>query len=160
MKGRLTSIETKLKRGDRKLLEEILRRKSEPQARTKRARSLLLLAEGKPPKVVGDIVGTSRDSVMRTRQRYLESGLERAISGEVRPGSESPFSETQRKKIIAIACSAPPEGISHWNCRLLAEEAISRGIVDSIGRETVRIILESDELKPWRKKNVVRSHTQ
>lgn len=160
MKGRPVTIETKLKRGDRKKLEELLRQKKVPHSKAKRARALLLLSEGKSPKEIGVIVGTSRDSVLRTRRRYLESGFERALNGEIRPGSESPFSERQRQQIVAIACSAPPEGASHWNCRLLAEEAVSRGIVDSIGRESIRIILESHELKPWREKNVVRSQTR
>lgn len=160
MKGRPVTITTKLKRGDRGRLEDILSRRGEPHVRAQRARTLLLLSEGRPPKETGEIVGTSRDTVLRVRKRYLESGLERALDGEVRVGSESPYSETQRQQIVAIACSAPPEGVSHWNCQLLAEEAISRGVVESIGRESIRIILESHELKPWREKNVVRSKTR
>jgi hypothetical protein len=36
--------------------------------------------------------------------------------------------------------------------RLLTEEAVKRKLVPRVGRETVRILLESHDLKPWRKK--------
>jgi hypothetical protein len=39
---------------------------------------------------------------------------------------------------------------------LLAEEAVKRKLVPGIGRETIRILLESHDLKLWREKNVVR----
>ena len=44
--------------------------------------------------------------------------------------------------------------------RLLAEEAVKRKLVPRVGRETVRILLESHDLKPWREKNVVRGRTR
>jgi hypothetical protein len=40
--------------------------------------------------------------------------------------------------------------------RLLAEETVRRRIVPAVGRETIRMLLQSHELKPWREKNVVR----
>jgi putative transposase len=40
--------------------------------------------------------------------------------------------------------------------RLLTEEAIKRKLVPHVGRETIRVLLESHDLKPWREKNVVR----
>lgn len=160
MKGRPVSIKTKLKRGDREKLEAILRKRDTPSIKAKRARALLLLAEGAPPKQVGETVGMSDDAVIKARRRYLSAGLVRAVDGGTAPGASSPYSEKERQQIVAIACSAPPEGRSHWTCTLLAREAVRRGLVDSIGRETVRIILESHELKPWREKNVVHSRTR
>lgn len=160
MKGRPVSIKTNLRRGDRSLLEAVLRKRNIPSSKAKRARALLLLSEGAPPKQVAEIVGLTARAVQNVRERYLDYGLLRAVDGGTAPGASSPYSEQQRQKIIAIACSAPPEGASHWNCTLLAEEAVARGIVDKIGREAVRIILESHELKPWREKNVVRSQAR
>jgi hypothetical protein len=39
--------------------------------------------------------------------------------------------------------------------RLVAEEAVKRKLVPKVGRETIRILLQNHELKPWREKNVV-----
>jgi hypothetical protein len=43
---------------------------------------------------------------------------------------------------------------------LIAEQAIKRKLVPKVGRETIRILLESHDLKPWRENNVVRGRTQ
>jgi hypothetical protein len=39
--------------------------------------------------------------------------------------------------------------------RLLTEEAIKRKLVPRVGRETIRVLLESHDLKPWREKKLV-----
>jgi putative transposase len=49
-----------------------------------------------------------------------------------------------------VACSPPPEGRARWTVRLLTEEAIRRKLVPRVGRETIRVLLESHDLKPWR----------
>ena len=47
-------------------------------------------------------------------------------------------------------------GRARWTVRLVAEEAVKRKLVPGVGRETIRILLESHDFKPWREKNVVR----
>jgi hypothetical protein len=59
-----------------------------------------------------------------------------------------------------MACSEAPDGRARWTVRLIAEQAIKRKLVPKVGRETIRILLESHDLKPWREKNVVRGRTQ
>ena len=44
--------------------------------------------------------------------------------------------------------------------RRMAEEAVKRRLVPRVGRETIRVLLLSHDLKPWREKNVVRGRTQ
>lgn len=55
-----------------------------------------------------------------------------------------------------MVCSHPPEGAARWTVRLVAEQAVQRKLVPRVGREAVRILLQSHDLKPWREKNVVR----
>jgi hypothetical protein len=62
----------------------------------------------------------------------------------------------QQAAIVAMVCGPPPEGASRWTVVLTTNEAKRRGIVAMIGRETIRQVLASHELKPWREKNVVR----
>ncbi len=50
----------------------------------------------------------------------------------------------------------PPEGRARWTVRLLVEEVVKRKLVPRVGRETIRVLLETHDLKPWREKNVVR----
>jgi hypothetical protein len=68
--------------------------------------------------------------------------------------------ESQKQRIIAMVCSDPPEGRARWTVRLVAEEAIKRRLVPSVGRETIRVLLLHHDLKPWRETNVVRGRTQ
>ena len=49
--------------------------------------------------------------------------------------------------------SRPTRGTT-W--RFTASSAIKRKLVPRVGRETVRVLLQSHDLKPWREKNVVR----
>ncbi len=53
-----------------------------------------------------------------------------------------------------MVCSDPPAGRARWTVRLVAEEAVKRKLAPLVGRETIRILLLSHDLKPWREKNV------
>jgi hypothetical protein len=64
--------------------------------------------------------------------------------------------DSQKQRIIAMVCSQAPEGRARWTVRLIVEEAVKRKLVPQVGRETIRVLLQSHELKPWREKNVVR----
>jgi hypothetical protein len=54
-----------------------------------------------------------------------------------------------------MVCSDPPAGQARWTMWLIAEEAVKRKLVPQVGRETIRVLLSSHDLKPWREKNVV-----
>jgi hypothetical protein len=77
-----------------------------------------------------------------------------------RPGPAEILEASQKQRIIAMVCSQPPEGRARWTVRLVAEQAVKRKLVPRVGRETIRILLESHDLKPWREKNVVRGGTR
>lgn len=125
-----------------------------------RARILLLLDEGWAPVDVPDALGCGIATVGRVRRRYEEDGLDRALSEAPRPGQPKRLSERQSAKIVAMVCGPPPAGRARWTLELVAEYAVRRKIVPSVGRETVRVLLRDHDLKPWREKNVVRARTR
>jgi hypothetical protein len=59
-----------------------------------------------------------------------------------------------------MVCGSAPEGQARWTVRLIAAEAVKRKLTRPVGRETIRVLLESHELKPWREKNVVHCETE
>jgi hypothetical protein len=63
--------------------------------------------------------------------------------------------DQEKQRIVAMVCSPPPEGQARWTVRLVTEQAVKRKLVPRVGRETIRILLQSHDLKPWREKNVV-----
>jgi hypothetical protein len=104
---------------------------------------------------VGANLGLSAKAVWQIGKRYLTGGLERALFDASRPGKAPGLEQQQQQRIIAVVCSPPPEGRARWTVRLLTEEVIKRKLVPRVGREAIRILLESHDLKPWREKNVV-----
>jgi Homeodomain-like domain len=71
-------------------------------------------------------------------------------------GAKPLLDESEKQRIIAMVCSQPPSGYARWTVRLVAEQVVKRKLVPRVGRETIRILLLSHDLKPWREKNVVR----
>src|SRR5438309_6123531 len=93
----------------------------------------------------------------RRARRYLHRGLEAALSEDPRPKPPKKFDARSEAAVVALACSPPPPGRARWSVVLLAKEVARQGIVASVGKETVRRLLKSHALKPWREKNVVRA---
>src|ERR1700748_3379232 len=125
-----------------------------------RAVALLQLAKGVSAPQIAGMVPLTAQAIRKIGHRYHEGGLERALYEKQRPGAEALLEDSQKQRIIAMGCSDPPEGFARWTVRLVAEEAVKRRLVPRVGRETVRILLLSHDLKPWREKNVVRGGTQ
>lgn len=86
-------------------------------------------------------------TVERVRQRLVERGVEDSL---VRRLSEQPprtkLDGAGEAKLIALACSAAPQGRRRWTIRLLADKLVELQVVDSIGRETVRTTLKKTHL--------------
>lgn len=115
-----------------------------------------LLDRGYSSNQIAPILNVTPETARRTGWKYVQSGLETAINEPSRPGKERALSEKQASSIIAMVCGAPPDGSARWTIELIAEESIKRKLVRTVGRETIRILLHSHDLKPWREKNVVR----
>ena len=119
-----------------------------------RALALLQLAKGASAPQIANIVPLTAQAVRNIGHRYQQGGLERALYERQRPGAAEVLDASQKERLIAMVCSNPPEGRARWTVRLVAEEAVKRKLVSRVGRETVRILLLSHDLKPWREKNV------
>jgi len=104
--------------------------------------------------------GIAAKTVRAIARCYEEEGLESALFERSRPGKQRALDVGQSQRIIAMVCSPPPQGIARWSVRLIATEAVKRKLAPQVGRETIRVLLQSHELKPWREKNVVRGGTE
>lgn len=125
-----------------------------------RALALRLLANGRTAQQVAQTVPLTAKAVREIAHRYNDGGLEVALYEKQRPGAKQLLDASQKQRIIAMVCSDPPEGRARWTVRLVAQEAVKRKLVPRVGRETIRVLLESHDLKPWREKNVVRGRTE
>jgi transposase len=125
-----------------------------------RALALLQLAAGMSAPQVARAVQLTPQAIRKIAHRYKTGGLERALFERQRPGAAEVLDIAQKQRIVAMVCAEPPEGYARWTVRLVTEQAVKRKLVPRVGRETIRILLQSHDLKPWREKNVVRRRTQ
>jgi putative transposase len=119
-----------------------------------RAVALPQLARGVSAPRIADIIPLTPQAIRKVGHRYEQGGLEAALYEKQRPGAAAVLDASQKQRIIAMVCSDPPEGRARWTVRLVAQEAVKRKLAPRVGRETIRILLLSHDLKPWREKNV------
>jgi transposase len=92
---------------------------------------------------VADAVEVSQPTVARVRKQYFQEGLEAALN------RRAPRREYQRKldgeqeaRLVALACSEPPQGQARWSLRLLADKLVELEVVEEVSYQTVRRILK------------------
>lgn len=134
---------------ERQELEQLLAKGKADVRRLKHAQILLKADEsrhgpGWSDARVAAAVGCGTATVERVRQRFVEEGLELALSPYRTPRREylPKLDGEQEARLIALACSQPPEGRVRWTLRLLADAMVELEMVDSISHETVRQTLK------------------
>src|SRR5437667_2841406 len=133
---------------ERGYLEELLR-VGKAAARTLMHARILLKADEGPggpawsDDQIIDALEVSRSTVERVRTRGVEEGPDAAL--RPRPSPTPPLRKldvAQEARLIAVACSPPPQGRKRWTLRLLADKVVELDIVDTVSYETVRRTLK------------------
>ena len=93
---------------------------------------------------IADALDCGVRTVERIRQRFVEQGLEAALGRKPqdRPSRERKLDGRAEARLIALACSAPPEGRQEWTLQLLADKLVELQVGDAISDETVRRALK------------------
>jgi len=123
-----------------------------PVRRLKRAQILLAAASGSGDAAIAANVRVGTSTVYRTKRRFVDEGLEAALSEDPRPGAERKLAAKEEALLIATACSTPPVGRARWTLSLLADAMVRLTKHSSLSSETIRRRLAENELKPWQKK--------
>ena len=117
-----------------------------------RARILLLAdqAEEGPaepdPEIVASL-GCGRATVERVRKQFVEGGLEATLNPQPTTRVyERRLDGKAEARLVALACGAPPEGRACWTLRLLADQMVVLGYVESVCHEAVRQTLKKTNL--------------
>jgi hypothetical protein len=128
--------------------------KAERMAAHKRRHARILLKADQGPlgptwadAEIADAFDCTVKSVERLRRRLVEHGLDTAMDhgnrGSYRAKTLDGVAEAH---LIATACSSAPEGRNRWTVRLLADEMVSLGIVDSVSKSTIHNTLKKMNL--------------
>lgn len=114
----------------------------------KRAQILLHSHTGKTPAQICELVSTSLSTVYLTRQHYRAEGVEAALEEKPRSGQPKRLSSEQEAALTVLACSEAPAGRAQWSVRLLTDKVIESGLVEQVGRETIRRFLKKMHSNP------------
>jgi transposase len=138
----MKKLELGLKQRDRLILRGLLRRGEHHAREMVRANMLLALDRGAEDSTIAQVMGVERTTIWRTRKAYLEGGLESALYDMPRPGRPMKYKMREQAEIVSLACSDPPEGRERWTLTLLTQAARQREGLDSLNRESIRLILK------------------
>ena len=130
-----------LRDGDRERLLGWARASTVKAGLARRARIVLLSADGVAQSEIAELVGVSRPTVRSWRRRYERSGLA-GLSDEQRSGRPR---RIDHAKIVAETLKPPPQrlGVTHWSSRLLAARL-------GIDNTTVARAWRDYGVQPWR----------
>jgi transposase len=95
-------------------------------------------------KSVADAVGVSCRTIEHLKQRFVEEGMESALSRKPasKPPREIRFDGAFEARLLSLACSSAPDGYSRWTMQLLADKAVELHLTESISKSSVCNILK------------------
>ncbi len=142
-----------LNQSQRDSLKALITSGTSPARKLTRARVLLkadigALGPAYTDKQIQEALEVSLRTIERTRKTFALEGLEAALNPKERRGAGMPkkFDGQTEAHLMALACSAPPEGAARWTLRLLAEKIVELEYVSSVSHETIRRVLKKTNL--------------
>jgi transposase len=142
-------LKVRLTGEQRERLGDVTRNGNNSAKRIMHARVLLMSDEDHPrgrykdAQIAGHL-GVSERTVGRVRTTFVRCGEAVALERKVRQSPPVPpkLDGQAEAHLVAICCSPPPQGRARWTLSLLADELVSRKVVVSICKETVRAALK------------------
>ncbi len=137
---------------ERQMLEQLTQTGIAAARKINHARILLKadvnhLDGGWTDQAISEAFKISTRTIERVRQRFVEEGLEKALTPRPRPSLKLRRLDGEAEAhLVAIACSKAPPGYNRWTLRLLADQMVVLGYVESISHESVRQVLKKTSL--------------
>jgi len=130
---------------EREQLNAIANSRSLPHGLVRRARIVLLSADGNIYHAIAERVGISRQMVCKWHNRYLQQGLP-GLHDELRPGRPRSISDEEVAMIVRKTLETKPEDGTHWTVRTVAKDA-------QLSHPTVHRIWRAFGLQPHRQRH-------
>jgi transposase len=127
---------------DRQLLEGCIRRRKTAQQLALRARIVLGCAAGESNMAIAHRLDTTRETVGRWRQRFLESGID-GLHDEPRPGAPRTIDDEKVEQIVTLTLEETPQNATHWSTREMARRV-------GVSQATVHRVWRAFRLQPHR----------
>ena len=138
-----------LRKEERNVLEAMVQKGSHTPRKVLNALVLLNCDEGRfqdhrvKNEEVASVLRISMRKIDRVKKRFIEEGFDTALTGHKQERTYEKKADGEfEAHLIALSCSAPPEGFARWPLRLLADRAVELKYIDSISYETIRRVLK------------------
>ena len=138
----------RLSQAERATLSGLITIGQAPTRKLTHARILLKADQGEEgpswhDEAIMEALDVSRSTVERVRRRYVEEGLETALTHRPhKTGHPHRLDGRQEAQLVTLACSEPPTGRDGWTLRLLAGKMVELQYADALSYETVRRTLK------------------
>ena len=113
--------------------------------------------ELRPQDIIATRCGVSTTTVYKVSKKYMEEGLQSAVSRKKREKQPvTPILTTEKEaEIIALASREPPEGYKRWTLRLLEKSAREHGIAEHISDTTIGRILKKHKMSLVKVRHII-----
>jgi transposase len=137
-----SKVEVRLTEDQRAALERLVHTGTHPAHATRRARILLKADAGGPDawpdERIARALDINRMTVARVRAQFAAEGLDATLHKKKAASRQYRMLDgKQEARLIALACSEPPEGQARWTMKLLADKLVELEVVESIDPSTV-----------------------
>jgi hypothetical protein len=142
----------KLSGEQRKELEKIKRSRSAKELTKQHAKVLLSLDEnGKKPLTVEQTAKKCKlhpENIYKVRKQFAVEGIERALYRKKRetPPVGPKITGEVEAHIIAVACSAAPEGKKGWTLQMIADKIVLDGVIESVSDVSIMRTLKKHNI--------------
>ena len=145
----MSKYSVRLNQEQRKSLEQIVKSGKAPARKIMHAQILLSVDQGAhgPRRTMEQVkaaLGVGVTVIFTTKKRFVENGLEDAISRRQQPDrpNKRKIDGEQEAQIIALMCTEQPEGQERWTLRALKQRVVELEIVEEVSHETLRTVLK------------------
>ena len=144
-----------LRPGDRDALTRWARSGTIEARLARRARIVLLAADGLSNRDIADMVGLNPNQVGMWRKRYGAFGMA-GLADEDRPGRPPVYGHDDVLLLVKTVTEPPPDGATRWTMEALAQVMAEHGV--PISASQVGRICRALDLKPWQVESWMTSH--
>jgi transposase len=127
---------------DREILDALVRAPTTPAGLSRRARAILLMADGLAGTVIAERTGYTPVQISRLRARYAAEGV-LGLGERPRSGRPPELTDAKRARILALTLKPPPAGLTQWSTRELAKRV-------AVSPSTVQRLWKAHALQPHR----------
>lgn len=103
---------------------------------------------------IAKVLNVGMRRIDNVKKRFVEEGIEIALNGHKQQRVYKKKTDGDfEAHLVAVSCSAPPEGFERWSLRLLADKVVELDYIDSISYETIRRVLKKTKLSRGKRKD-------